>query len=64
VDGVAPAEKAHVLEQLEARRQAKLAKDFASSDAIRNALQAQGLHLVDRAGGWTTATASSTADLA
>ena len=61
VDGVAPAEKAHVLAQLEARRQAKLAKDFASSDAIRNALQAKGLHLVDRAGGWTTA--SSTADM-
>lgn len=61
VDGVAPEEKAHVLAQLEARRQAKLAKDFASSDAIRNALQAKGLHLVDRAGGWTTA--SSTADM-
>jgi len=60
---VAPTEKAHVLEQLEARRHAKLAKDFATSDAIRKTLEAQGLHLVDRAGGWTTATAPSTADL-
>jgi cysteinyl-tRNA synthetase len=63
LDGVAPTEKAHVLEQLEARRHAKLAKDFATSDAIRKTLEAQGLHLVDRAGGWTTATAPSTADL-
>ena len=55
VEGIAEADQEAVLEQLEQRRQAKVAKDFATSDAIRNALQAQGFSLVDRSGGWTTA---------
>jgi cysteinyl-tRNA synthetase len=56
--GVNSAKEPELLKQLDARRNAKLAKDYATSDAIRHALEAQGLHLVDRAGGWTTVTST------
>jgi cysteinyl-tRNA synthetase len=40
--------------RLEARRFAKQAKDFATSDAIRKDLESEGYTLIDRAGGWMT----------
>ena len=52
--GVAAPAEAALWTELEARRLAKLSKDFATSDLIRDRLQAQGFSLEDRAGGWTT----------
>ena len=39
--------------QIEARKAAKAARDFAAADAIRDALKAQGIELIDQAGGLT-----------
>jgi len=39
--------------QIEARKTAKAAKDFATADGIREALKAQGIELIDKPGGLT-----------
>ncbi|MFZ9288630.1 MAG: cysteine--tRNA ligase, partial [Vulcanococcus sp.] len=39
--------------QIEARKAAKAAKDFATADRIRDELQAQGIELIDKPGGLT-----------
>ena len=39
--------------QIEARKAAKAAKDFAAADQIRNDLKAQGIELIDKPGGIT-----------
>jgi len=38
---------AHILERIEARRKAKAEKNYAEADAIRNALAAEGVTLID-----------------
>ncbi len=45
--------ESEIQEQIEARRAAKAARDFARADAIRAALRAQGIELIDRPGGLT-----------
>jgi cysteinyl-tRNA synthetase len=44
---------AEICAQIEARKTAKAARDFAAADAIRDALKAQGIELVDKPGGIT-----------
>ena len=38
---------AYILQQIEARRAAKAARNYAEADAIRNALAAEGITLID-----------------
>ena len=42
-----------ILEAIEARKQAKMDKDFAKADQIRNDLKAQGIELEDSKNGTT-----------
>jgi cysteinyl-tRNA synthetase len=49
-----PKREAKLIAQLNERQAAKKAKDFAKSDEIRDALQAQRFTITDRAGGWVT----------
>ncbi|MCP9806739.1 cysteine--tRNA ligase [Cyanobium sp. T1B-Tous] len=51
--GVASPSDAEIEAQITARQAAKAAKDFAAADAIRDALQAQGIELIDKPGGVT-----------
>ncbi|MBD2424187.1 cysteine--tRNA ligase [Cyanobium sp. FACHB-13342] len=51
--GVASPSDAEIEAQITARQAAKAAKDFAAADAIRLALQAQGIELIDKPGGIT-----------
>jgi cysteinyl-tRNA synthetase len=44
---------AEIEAQIEARKAAKTARDFAAADAIRDALKAQGVELIDKPGGVT-----------
>ena len=44
---------AEIETQIEARKAAKAAKDFAAADGIREALKAQGIELIDKPGGLT-----------
>jgi len=44
---------AEIEAQIEARKAAKAAKDFAAADGIREALKAQGIELIDKPGGIT-----------
>ena len=44
---------AEIEAQIEARKTAKAAKDFATADGIREALKAQGIELIDKPGGLT-----------
>ena len=44
---------AAITEQIEARKAAKAARDFATADGIRDALKAQGIELIDKPGGIT-----------
>jgi cysteinyl-tRNA synthetase len=44
---------AEIEAQIEARKAAKAAKDFATADGIREALKAQGIELIDKPGGIT-----------
>ncbi|MFZ9570635.1 MAG: cysteine--tRNA ligase [Vulcanococcus sp.] len=44
---------AQIQAQIEARKAAKAAKDFATADRIRDELQAQGIELIDKPGGLT-----------
>jgi cysteinyl-tRNA synthetase len=44
---------AEIEAQIEARKAAKAAKDFAAADGIREALKAQGIELIDKPGGLT-----------
>ena len=44
---------AEIEAQIEARKAAKACKDFAAADGIREALKAQGIELIDKAGGIT-----------
>ncbi len=52
--GISTEEMPDLRERLEVRRMAKQAKDFQTSDAIRQDLEAMGYTLTDRAGGWMT----------
>lgn len=49
--GVDETEKAEIEELINKRTEAKKAKDFAAADAIRDALKAKGVELMDTAGG-------------
>ena len=49
--GVDEAEKAEIEELINKRAEAKKAKDFAAADAIRDALKAKGVELMDTASG-------------
>ena len=49
-DGLSDAE---IEAQIEARKTAKAAKDFAAADGLREALKAQGIELIDKPGGLT-----------
>jgi len=44
---------AEIESQIDARKAAKAAKDFAAADGIREALKAQGIELIDKPGGTT-----------
>jgi cysteinyl-tRNA synthetase len=44
---------AEIEAQIEARKAAKAAKDFAAADRIRDELKAQGIELIDKPGGLT-----------
>jgi cysteinyl-tRNA synthetase len=49
--GVDEAEKTEIEDMINKRTEAKKAKDFATADAIRDALKAKGVELMDTAGG-------------
>jgi cysteinyl-tRNA synthetase len=51
-NGAGPSD-AEIEAQVAARAAAKAAKDYAGADAIRAALQAQGIELIDKPGGLT-----------
>jgi cysteinyl-tRNA synthetase len=51
--GAAGLSDAEIETQIEARKAAKAAKDFAAADGIREALKAQGIELIDKPGGLT-----------
>jgi cysteinyl-tRNA synthetase len=51
-NGAGPSDAA-IEAQIEARKAAKAARDFATADRIRDELKAQGIELIDKPGGLT-----------